>query len=97
VITEPSPTRVVLYVLQRDGSELVAAEFLHPPGGRVTVDVHEPVWGDQARRMFAHGVPSRAQRRVVRAAEGAAFMRALVEPRLSTYSHLVDKSGSVSW
>ncbi|MGL4178735.1 MAG: hypothetical protein ACRCSN_21985, partial [Dermatophilaceae bacterium] len=92
VMDGTSPTRVVLYVLGRDGRETPAAEFRHPPGGEVTVSVGDPVWGAQARRLFDDGVTSREHGRVVLRTEGAAFMRALVEPRLSTYSRLVDES-----
>ncbi|MGL4176983.1 MAG: hypothetical protein ACRCSN_12990 [Dermatophilaceae bacterium] len=89
-----SPTRVVLYVLGRDGRETPAAELCHPPGGEVTVSISDPVWGAQARRLFTDGVTSREQGRVVHRTEGVAFMRALVEPRLTTYSRLVDESDS---
>jgi hypothetical protein len=90
-----TPTRVVLYA-HGSGTPVPAAEFVYQgdQGDQgVRMRVLDEVWSAVARDFFEHGVPSLAQDRQVLAAEGGAFMEALLEPRSMSYYSFVDSSG----
>lgn len=87
-----TPTRVVLYA-HASGTPVPAAEFVYRGDQGVRLHVLDEVWSAVARDFFEHGVPSLAQDRQVLAAEGGAFMEALLEPRSMSYYSFVDSSG----
>jgi hypothetical protein len=87
-----APTRVVLYSFA-SGAPRAAAEFRWTPGAAVSLTVLDPEWGSLAERYYQQGVPYDIERRVVPPSESETFMRALVQPKSSTYSRFVDESG----
>jgi hypothetical protein len=89
-MADRTPTRVVLYA-RASGGPKAAAEF-RLTGGRVTLHVLDEQWAGVARQYQERGVPSDSQRRAVPVKEAGAFMRALVEPRRSSYFEWVDES-----
>jgi hypothetical protein len=90
-VSETTPTRVVCYSLV-SGAAVAVAEFRYSSGAEVSLVVHDPTWAAPAQDFLDRGVPSRTQRRLVTADQGAGFMGALLEPRLSTYYRFVDES-----
>jgi hypothetical protein len=92
---EAAPSLVVLYALAT-GRPVAVAAFRHDAAAGVTVEVRDEEWGAVARRYADHGVRSLCRGRVIQPHEGAAFMRALVEPRLLSYYAFVDESDGPS-
>jgi hypothetical protein len=88
---EEVPTRVVLYSYAARTPEAVA-EFLWSPGSEVSLTVLDPEQGRVAQQYYDEGVPFDAEQRLVHREEAATFMRALVQPRRTTYSQFVDES-----
>ncbi|MET8650198.1 MULTISPECIES: hypothetical protein [Nocardia] len=87
-----SPSRVVLYSYAKDLRPHRVAEFTCTDDGGVTLTVVDDEWGGLAREYYRDGVLSRHDRRVVLPAEGAPFMRALLQPSRSTYYRFADES-----
>lgn len=85
------PTRVML-LSYASGQPAEAAEFRWSPAGGVTMRVIDPQWGVVAEEAMAKGVHNHEEQRLVTPAEGAAFMRTLVQPSLATYVRYVDRS-----
>jgi hypothetical protein len=86
-----TPTRVVQYAYVT-GRPQAAAEFRWSPETGVTLTVIDPVEGEIARGYYERGVPFEAERRLVSASEGPAFMRALIQPSRSSFTRFVDES-----
>jgi hypothetical protein len=89
--TTDTPTRVVLYSYA-SGRPQAIAEFRWSPGSGVELTLIDPVEGEIARRYHDDGIPFEAERRLVQASEGPAFMAALVQPSRSSYTRFVDES-----
>lgn len=90
-MTGPTPTRVSLYAYAASDEHPVA-EFRWSPASGVTLNVLNPDWSRLAEDYFTRGVPLDREQRVVPAAEGETFMRALLEPRQMTYYGFRDES-----
>jgi hypothetical protein len=91
-MTGGTPTRVLLYAYAAS-EEHPVAEFRWSPESGVTLTVLDPAWGRLAEEYLARGVPFAEEERAVPAAEGEAFMRALLQPSQLTYYGFVDASG----
>jgi hypothetical protein len=89
--TGRTPTRVVLYSYAK-GTPQAAAEFRWSPDSGVTLTIIEPDEGMIAQRCYERGVAFDAERRLVLPSEGATFMRALVQPSISSYTRFLDMS-----
>lgn len=85
------PTRVVLYSFAT-GRGRPAAEFRWSPQNGVTLTVIDPVEGELARHYYDKGIGYNAEQRNVSRSEGATFMRALVQPSISSYTRFYDQS-----
>jgi len=88
---DPVPTRVALYALRASDTE-PAAVFHWDPTNGVRLELLMPDWTRVARDYYERGVEYFRERRQVLPAEGPTFMRALVQPKRSTYYALVDES-----
>ena len=90
-MNQQSPVLVALYWNTREGRDRVA-EFRLNASGRAELVLLNPAMGMVAQDYYDHGIPFPAERRVVRPADGPAFMRALLQPFRVTYWTLVDES-----
>ena len=90
-MTGGTPTRVLLYAYAHS-EEHPVAEFRWSPESGVTMTVLDPAWARLAEEYFTGGVPLAEEERAVPAAEGEAFMRALLQPTQMTYYAFVDAS-----
>jgi hypothetical protein len=92
-MTGRAPTLVVLYALRGKPANLVrSAEFRLTPEGRVELSIIEPDGGALAEEYYEHGVDLATERRVVQPADGAVFMRALLQPFRMSYYYFADES-----
>lgn len=91
-MTDPAPTRVVLYSYGT-GAPAPAAEFRWQQGESVSLTVLDPAWSAVAEDWFAHGVPVPAEQRRITPDDAPAFMQALLRPLNATYYGFVDESG----
>jgi hypothetical protein len=92
MMTDQRPTRVVLYSYANGLTARPVAEFRWSPESGVSLVVHDVAQSRLAADYYANGMRSERDGRVVPAAEGPAFMRALLEPKLMTYSRFVDET-----
>jgi hypothetical protein len=90
-MTGSPPTRVSLYAYVASDEHPVA-EFRWNAESGVTLTILNADWSRLAQEYFTQGAPLDREQRVVPAAEGEAFMRALLEPRQMTYYAFVDES-----
>lgn len=88
---DTTPTLVTLYRVTRDGMAAIA-RFRWSKDTGVSLDVIDETWGRLARRYYDDGLPLDRGHVVVQPREGERFMRALLEPRLSSYYRLVDET-----
>src|SRR3954468_23001718 len=86
-----TPTLVSLYAFIASDVDPVA-QFRWSAESGVTLAVLNPEWGRLAQEYFTRGAPLDREQRAVPAAEGEAFMRALVEPKQMTYYGFRDES-----
>jgi hypothetical protein len=74
-----------------DAERVRAAEFTWSPESGVSLTVFYDEASGLAREYFDEGIPYRAEMRVVSRTESATFMRALVQPSISSYHRFVDE------
>jgi hypothetical protein len=86
-----TPTRVLLFAFAHSEEQPVA-EFRWSPESGVALVVHDPAWARLAREYFTRGIPLPDEERVVPAADGEAFMSALLRQSEMTYYGFVDAS-----
>jgi len=89
--TGAAPTKVALYA-NNTGAPRRVAEFHRSPTGGVRLTVLDPEWSGLARQYVERGVELVSERRTVMPAEGAAFLRALLQPFRMNYYSLRDAS-----
>lgn len=89
---EGPPTRIVMYSIL-SGEPKPIAEFRWSPESGVTLVELDSRGSRLARDIYEHGADSYAERRMVPRSEGAAFMRALLQPNRMSYYGFVDRSG----
>ncbi|MEV2226469.1 hypothetical protein AB0E01_42450 [Nocardia vinacea] len=85
------PSLVVVYDLGSGRPERVA-EFRRTPRGDVALTVIEPPGCLLARRWYDNGIEILGQHRRVLRTDGAAFMRALLQPFSMSYYRFIDES-----
>jgi len=90
-MSEKSPTLVAFYWLGT-GGRTRAAEFRLNAAGAVEFEVFDSSKSLGAQGYFEHGVDLAAESRTVTAAEGPAFLSALLQPFRTTYFEFVDES-----
>ncbi|HEX3790779.1 MAG TPA: hypothetical protein VHW44_23155 [Pseudonocardiaceae bacterium] len=86
-----APGLVTLYAFG-SGTAVRVAEFRLAPDGRVALTVLDPDQARLAQGYYDHGVDFVAEDRLVRPQDGAAFMRALLQPFRMSYYRFVDES-----
>ncbi|MBP2476135.1 hypothetical protein JOF53_005007 [Crossiella equi] len=93
--TDGTPSRVGL-AMRVPGGWVRIAEYQLGSDGTVTLSVLDEQRGGIARHFYEDGVDFHAERRMVRPAEGAVFMRALLRQANMSYYRFSDDSGTTT-
>ncbi len=94
-MNDPAPTVVGLYSFG-SGEAVKVAEFRLTPDHRAVLTVIDPREAAMAQQYYDHGVDFVAEGRTVRADEGPAFLRALLQPFRMSYYRFVDESSGAA-
>lgn len=91
LLPERTPTQVALYTNATNPPRKIAV-FRYSEQSGVTMESLDAEWAEVPNRYMTNGVDLLGQRRMVRPAEGALFMRALLQPFRTSYYTLRDES-----
>lgn len=92
-MSRSTPSLIALYAFGSGRRERVA-EFTLNPDGTVSLTVSDPSEGQLAQDYYNHGVELVSEGRTVGPDDGAAFMRALMQPFRMSYFSFIDESPS---